>query len=129
MKRRGKKRENFQSKKIEARTTTIKHHHTYQHGQITAQSYTLERPFDYLKFRHFVQVLLNFQGMRIHRMKGILNIHGQNHKIIFQSVQKQVVFTQGQLWKNNEKRISQLVVIGNGLKKAAFNRKLKQCVM
>ncbi len=100
----------------------------HHHGNITAQSFIFDVPFDFLKFKHFIEVLLIFQGMRIYRIKGILNIAGQNHKVVVQSVQKQVVYTKMDNWAVGEKRQSQLVVIGNGLKKEAFYKRLKTCL-
>lgn len=117
----------FEAKQVEVKTQSTKFALAHQHGNITAQTYQYTQPFDFLKFRHFVQVLLHFQSMRIYRMKGILNIDGQSNKIIFQTVQQQVVFTKGSEWQSNETRQTTLVVIGNGLNKVAFDKKLKQC--
>lgn len=117
----------FEAKQVEVKTQSTKFVLAHQHGNITAQTYQYTQPFDFLKFRHFVQVLLHFQSMRIYRMKGILNIDGQPNKIIFQSVQQQVVFTKGSEWQPHETRQTTLVVIGNGLNKMAFDKKLKQC--
>ncbi|MFK7946748.1 MAG: GTP-binding protein [Saprospiraceae bacterium] len=117
----------FEAKQVEVKTQSTKFAFNHRHGNITAQTYQYTIPFDFLKFRHFVNVLLHFQSMRIYRMKGILNIDGQSNKIIFQSVQQQVVFTKGSEWQPNETRQTTLVVIGNGLNKLAFDKKLKQC--
>lgn len=117
----------FEAKQVEVKTQSTKFALAHQHGNITAQTYQYTQPFDFLKFRHFIQVLLHFQSMRIYRMKGILNIEGHQHKIIFQSVQQQVVFTKGSKWQSSEIRKTTLVVIGNGLSKMAFDKKLKQC--
>lgn len=117
----------FEAKQVEVKTQKTTFALAHRHGNITSQTYQYKETFDFLKFRHFVQVLLHFQSMRIYRMKGILNIDGQPNKVIFQSVQKQVVFTKGSEWQPNENRQTTLVVIGNGLSKTAFDKKLKQC--
>lgn len=117
----------FEAKQVEVKTQKATFALAHRHGNITAQTYQYQEAFDILKFRHFVQVLLHFQSMRIYRMKGILNMADQPNKIIFQSVQKQVVFTKGSEWKVGENRQTTLVVIGNGLNKQAFDKKLKQC--
>lgn len=117
----------FEAKQVEVKTQSTKFALASRHGNITAQTYQYTTPFDFLKFRHFVQVLMHFQSMRIYRMKGILNMEGQPNKVIFQSVQQQVVFTKGSKWHPNETRQTTLVVIGNGLNKMAFDKKLKQC--
>ena len=102
--------------------------HNHQHGQITSQSYVFDEAFDLMKFRHFVQVLLMFQNMRIYRMKGILQFAHQEERIIFQSVQQQTVFRKGSKWENNEKKQSRLIVIGNGLNRKMFEKKLNECL-
>lgn len=117
----------FEAKKIELKTQTTTFALQHQHGNITAQTYQYTQPFDFLKFRQFIQMLMHFQSMRIYRMKGILYIAGQPHKIIFQSVQQQIVYTKGSEWQPDEVRQTTLVVIGNGLNKMAFDKKLKQC--
>ena len=117
----------FEAKKIELKTQTTTFALQHQHGNITAQTYQYTQPFDFLKFRQFIQMLMHFQSMRIYRMKGILYIAGQPNKIIFQSVQQQIVYTKGSEWQPDEARQTTLVVIGNGLNKMAFDKKLKQC--
>ena len=117
----------FEAKQVEVKTQKVNFSLAHRHGNITSQTYQYFEAFDVLKFRQFVQVLLHFQRMRIYRMKGILNIEGQTHKIIFQSVQEQFVFTKGSEWQPNDNRQTTLVVIGNGLNQMAFDKKLRQC--
>jgi G3E family GTPase len=117
----------FEAKQVEIKTQKVNFSLAHRHGNITSQTYQYFEPFDILKFRQFIQVLMHFQRMRIYRMKGILNIEGQPNKIIFQSVQEQVVFTKGSEWQPNENRQTTLVVIGNGLNQMAFDKKLRQC--
>lgn len=117
----------FEAKQVEVKTQNVNFKLAHKHGNITSQTYQYFEAFDILKFRQFIQVLMHFQSMRIYRMKGILNIAGQDNRIIFQSVQKQFVFTKGSKWLPNENRETTLVVIGNGLNKMAFDKKLRQC--
>ena len=117
----------FEPKRVEVKMQNVNFSLAHRHGNITSQTYQYFEAFDILKFRQFVQVLMHFQNMRIYRMKGILNIEGQTNKIIFQSVQQQFVFTKSSEWQPNENRQTTLVVIGNGLSKMAFDKKLRQC--
>lgn len=119
--------EAFAAKTVEVKTQNVNFTLAHRHGNITAQTYMYFEAFDVLKFRQFVQMLLHFQSMRIYRMKGILYFENQPNKIIFQSVQQQVVFTKGSEWKAGEKPKTTLVVIGNGLNQMAFDKKLRQC--
>ncbi|MFK8102944.1 MAG: GTP-binding protein [Saprospiraceae bacterium] len=118
----------FEFKPIEQASFSISPQHNHQHGQITSQSYTFEQNFDLIKFRHFIQVLLILQNERIYRIKGILSIEQEDQRIIFQSVQKQTLFSKGSPWETEEKRGSKLVVIGNGLNRELFEKKLRSCL-
>lgn len=113
---------------IEEKTTRIDSDHDHNHHHISSQTYTYQQAFDYIKLRHFLQVLLMFQGGRIYRMKGILNIEGNPAKMVFQSVQQQTVFSSSSPWKEGETRESKLVVIGRDLKRAQFDKRLKDCL-
>ncbi len=119
----------FDPSSIEKGTQQLAKHHDHQHQHITSQSYRFDQDFDLIKFRHFIQVLLLFQGARIFRMKGILSIVDIEERIIFQSVQTQSVFRKGSTWQADEKRTSCLVVIGHGLDRSAFEKKLKECLV
>jgi G3E family GTPase len=114
---------------IEQTAHHIHHHHDQKHNEITAQAYTFDAPFDLLKVRHFISVLLMFQNSRIYRIKGILYVFGQEEKGIFQSVQQMSVVSRGSLWQEGEKRESKLVVIGRGLNKAMFEKRLRECLV
>ena len=118
----------YEASKIEEETEHH-HHHDHQHHHITSQSYIFEKPFDLLKFRHFINVLLTLQSSRIYRMKGILHFFGQEEKIIFQSVQQQHIYSKGSQWQVGEERKSQIVVIGNDLNRKQFEKLLKRCLM
>jgi G3E family GTPase len=106
----------------------IHHHHNHQHDEITSQAYTFEPPFDLLKFRHFISVLLMFQNSRIYRIKGILYVTNENERCIFQSVQQMSVVSRGSVWQEGEKKESKIVVIGRGLNRAMFEKRLRECL-
>lgn len=119
----------FDTRTVQRQTGAVDKAHDFQHGEITSQSYVFDQPFDMLKFRHFIQVLLLFQGMRIYRMKGILFVAEEEHKVIFQSVRQQMVYAKGDPWQPDESRQSKLVIIGNGLKRDMFEKRLKECLL
>lgn len=118
----------FDPASIEQSTQQLTQHHDHQHQHITSQSYRFDEDFDLMKFRQFIQVLLLFQGMRIFRMKGILSFAHIEERMVFQSVQDQSVYRKGSLWEAGEKRESCLVVIGNGLDRVPFEKKLRSCL-
>lgn len=102
--------------------------HDHHHHHISSQTYHFTEALDLIKFRHFIQVLLLFQSSRIYRMKGIINFSGNSHRMIFQSIQKQTVLRKGSVWEDGTKRASKLVIIGKGLDRSQFEKRLKSCL-
>lgn len=100
------------------------HHH---HSDVASHSFTFDKPFDLLKFRHWINVLLMLQGDRIYRTKGIVNFMHKEEKMIFQSVRNMHTFQAGEPWET-DKRQTKIVFIGPGLKREALESALKSCL-
>ena len=67
------------------------------------------------KLNQWLGQLLQTQGPDIFRMKGILNIAGEDERFVFQGVHMLFDGKPDRLWKENEKRKSELVFIGRNL--------------
>lgn len=102
------------------------HHHHEQHDDIISHSFIIDEPFDMLKLRHWLQVLLMLQGEGIYRIKGVLNVQWQDRKVIVQSVRKAHSFTLGGEWPEGMPRQSRIVFIGRNLRKDILEKNLKQ---
>lgn len=102
------------------------HHH--HHNDIITQSYVFDQPFDVLKFRHWLNVLLMIQGKHLYRVKGIIDFQYQDKRTIVQSVKKMCVFQSGADWQENEPRQSKLVFIGKHLRRDILEKQLKHCI-
>ena len=116
----------FDIKVIEQKTALLTKQ-DFLHHHISSQSYILPGDFDFLKLQHFFKVLVSVQSMRIYRMKAVLSIAGESQRLIFQAVHQQIVFTKGSPWKEEEERISKIVVIGNNLNWDRFEKRLRAC--
>ena len=73
-------------------------------------------------------MLLFLSGYQIYRIKGILNISGENHKIIFQSVRSNSKIDMGSKWMSGEVKKSKIVFIGDNIKKEPLEKGLKGCI-
>lgn len=104
------------------------HPHEHHHHDVTAHSFTFDRPFDLLAFIHWSKVLLMIQGKNIYRIKGILDVGKETSKMVFQSVRTQSAFTRAGEWPEEEPRLSRIVVIGKALKREALEKALKSCL-
>lgn len=73
--------------------------------------------------------LLFFQcSDNLFRMKGILNFKNDPHKVYFQSIHDYLELSKGELWKEEEPRLNQIVVIGSELDFKLIESGFQSCV-
>jgi G3E family GTPase len=111
------------------------HDHDHAHGarghahedDIKGISLSLERPMDGAKFTAWLDRLLGEQGQNILRAKGIIDVHGEDRRLVFQAVH---MILEGDLqkpWGANERRWSRAVFIGRDLDEAALKAGFEAC--
>lgn len=105
-------------------TNTGQHHDTTQHGravntsrhdQIEANALTFKAPVDAALFESCLQLLMQFRGSDLLRVKGIINVAGMDRPMVIHGVQH--VFHPPQIlqrWPDND-RASKIVVIALGI--------------
>jgi G3E family GTPase len=98
-----------------------RHHH-----DIESLSFEFDRPFVVEKFEFFIQELSEKE--KVYRSKGFLSIGGNPRRAIFHGVNNRFTIMWDRLWEKDEKRTSQLVFIGKGLKEADIRAKLEGCL-
>jgi G3E family GTPase len=104
-------------------------HHDHHHGghdhedqSIKGVALTLDRPVDGTKVTRWLNEVLQAQGPDILRAKGIIDVKGEDKRLVFQAVH---MILDGELqrdWKPDEKRWSRLVFIGRNLDEAALRQ-------
>jgi G3E family GTPase len=85
-----------------------------------------ERALDVKKIDRFISSLIDLYGQDMLRYKGILNIHGEPRRVIFQGVHMMAGFDFGQEWGDTPKS-STLVFIGRKLPQALFRELFDEC--
>jgi G3E family GTPase len=80
------------------------------------------------KLNQWLGNLLQTQGVDIFRMKGILNIAGEDQRFVFQGVHMLFDGTADRSWKPNETRNNQLVFIGRNLDEAKLKEEFRACL-
>ena len=80
------------------------------------------------KLNQWLGQLLQTQGPDIFRMKGILNIAGEDERFVFQGVHMLFDGKPDRLWKENEKRKSELVFIGRNLDENKLKEDFLACI-
>lgn len=97
--------------------------HDHHHHGVDTFSLSFDQPFvldDYFSMQLFQ--LVNLYRNQVYRIKGILYVDDYPNRVILQSVRTNCVLTDGSPWLPEDKRVSQLVFIGKGLKKEAFQK-------
>ncbi|KZL50240.1 cobalamin biosynthesis protein CobW [Nodularia spumigena CENA596] len=79
------------------------------------------------KLNAWLSELLQTQGQDIFRMKGILNIAGEDNRYVFQGVHMILDGKADRPWKQNETRKNELVFIGRNLDEAQLKQDFLAC--
>jgi G3E family GTPase len=87
-----------------------------------------EGKLDGEKLNAWMSKLLQTQGPDIFRMKGILNINGENDRFVFQGVHMIFDGKPDRPWKETETRNNQLVFIGRNLDEAKLREGFLACM-
>src|SRR5262249_48619481 len=103
-------------------------HHHHHDDDVNSLAYRSERPFHPARFGQFMTALIASYATRLLRYKGVLNLAGQERKIIFQGVHQLISHDAGAPWSPGEPRTSRLVFIGIELPRELLTQGLEQCL-
>jgi G3E family GTPase len=105
------------------------HHHDHVHDDdIKGVSLRLDRPLDPNKVTNWLNDLLARQGPDILRAKGILDVKGEERRLVFQAVHMILEGDFQRAWKEGEDRTSRMVFIGRNLDEALLRVGFANCV-
>lgn len=88
-----------------------------------------DRPLDLEKLEDLLGGLVQVYGAQMMRYKGVLNIAGEQRRIVFQGVHMLMGADTGPAWKPQEQRSSKMVFIGRDLPREVLLQGLAQCVV
>jgi G3E family GTPase len=93
------------------------HHHANHiaESEITSLSVTSDKPLDPAKFETWMGDLRANKGQDLLRYKGILDVAGNDHRLVIQGVHMMMDGTNLTPWKAGEARRSRMVFIGRHL--------------
>jgi G3E family GTPase len=107
------------------------HHHGeggHDHGDdVKGVALTLEKPIDGRKITQWLDLLLQTKGPDILRAKGIIDVAGEDKRLVFQAVH---MILEGDLqreWREGERRYSRMVFIGRDLDEKALREGFEAC--
>jgi G3E family GTPase len=81
------------------------------------------------RLNDWLGVLLRTKGADIFRMKGILNVKGDNNRFVFQGVHMLFDGNRDRPWKEGETRKNEMVFIGRNLDEAELKAEFRKCLV
>jgi G3E family GTPase len=90
-------------------------------------SLRLDTPLDAHKVTIWLNGLLQAQGPDILRAKGILDVKGEDRRLVFQAVHMILEGDMQRPWRDDEERYSRMVFIGRNLDEAALKASFERC--
>ena len=111
------------------------HHHHHGHGlkhyhdeDMQSLSLKTDKALDPTKFMPWLQNLVQTEGQKILRSKGILAFTGDDDRYVFQGVHMMLEGDHQRKWKDDEPRQSRLVFIGRELPEQAIRDGFESCI-
>ncbi|TAL30872.1 CobW family GTP-binding protein [Phenylobacterium sp.] len=111
------------------------HHHDHAHihdhvaeSGITSISLTSDKPIDGNRVTAWLNNVLQTQGVDILRAKGILDVKGEERRLVFQAVHMILEGDFQQPWTSKDNRYSRLVFIGRNLNEDALRAGFESCI-
>lgn len=102
------------------------HDHVADAG-IRGVSLTLDRPLNGTRVTNWLNELLQEQGPDILRAKGILDVSGEDRRLVFQAVHMILEGDFQRDWRADEPRFSRMVFIGRNLDEAKLKAGFEAC--
>jgi len=102
------------------------HDHVHD-DDIKGVSLRLERPLNAAKVTRWLNELLAAQGPDILRAKGILDVAGEDRRLVFQAVHMILEGDYQRPWKGADNRESRMVFIGRNLDEAKLRAGFEAC--
>lgn len=108
--------------------------HTHDHlshlagSDIRSVSLSAATPMSYEKVSAWIAQLVETQGQDILRLKGIIDIAGEDRRLVVQAVHMQLEGDYQREWHKGETRMSRLVLIGRALDGRALQAGFEGCL-
>jgi G3E family GTPase len=110
------------------------HDHDHDHGHdhvaeagIRGVSLTFDQPLNGTRVTNWLNALLQEQGPDILRAKGILDVAGEDRRLVFQAVHMILEGDFQRDWREGEPRFSRMVFIGRNLDEAKLKAGFEAC--
>lgn len=102
---------------------------SFNHGSLQSISFSFDRPFNEQKLQMRLFGFLVFEAKDVYRIKGIIQGNNIKHRLIVQSVAKNLSIIGGKPWMEEELKESKIVFIGKNLDKVYIESLLNDCLV
>ena len=96
-------------------------------SEISSVALTADMPMDRARVSRWLSELVANRGQDILRAKGIINVKGEDRRLVFQAVHMLLEGDLQRPWKPDEQRLSRLVFIGRSLDREALQADFDAC--
>jgi G3E family GTPase len=104
-------------------------YHEHTHDEAIQSIYLEEKqPLNLEKLDRFLSLISSELGSQILRSKGVLNIEGEDQRIVFQGIHMTMGSSPDRPWNAGEERKTQMVFIGRHLPKDVLIEGLSLCI-
>jgi G3E family GTPase len=103
------------------------HHRHHHDGDIESISLSATTPMDGERISDWLNALVAARGVDILRAKGIIDVSGEDRRLVFQAVHMLLEGDYQRCWRPGEKRFTRMVFIGRHLDRAALQAGLDAC--
>jgi G3E family GTPase len=103
----------------------VSHEHD---DDVTSFVFREDQALDLDRLEDFLGSMVQVYGAQMMRYKGVLHVHGEHRRVIFQGVHMLMGAEMGNVWKKGEVRSSKMVFIGKDLPREVLEKGLAQCV-
>ncbi|MDQ0252747.1 G3E family GTPase [Evansella vedderi] len=115
-------------KKLEIAPNFLSEHHHHHHDDhVKAIVLRTDRPLNLKKVEMWMDTVIEILGPSMYRYKGIFNIENLDNRVVFQGVHMLFAGHADRPWERNEKRMSEMVVIGKDLDGKWFQEQFEKC--
>ena len=88
-----------------------------------------DKAFDSVKLEEFLSAMIQVYSADMMRYKGVLNVQGQDRRVVFQGVHMMMGGDLAKPWAPGEVRTSKMVFIGRNLPEEVFSKGLELCTV
>jgi G3E family GTPase len=105
------------------------HAHDHTHDEsVTSVGLVVDGAVSSKKLNEWLGVLLQEKGQDIFRMKGVLNLKGDDKRFVFQGIHMMFDGQPDRKWKADEQRVNKLVFIGKELNRTELTDGFRSCL-